>query len=123
MSNIVPLQDIQAMAEVAASSKMFGFKNPQEAMAIMLLCQAEGLHPAIAMRDFHVIQGFERIVIHIFRQIIHKSRSRSNQTSINTARLFNTPIFFQEVIHIAPRPLLLHFLQRRHTIKRNVNRA
>jgi hypothetical protein len=57
MSNIVPLQDIQAMAEVAATSKMFGFKNPQEAMAIMLLCQAEGLHPAIAMRDFHVIQG------------------------------------------------------------------
>ena len=57
MSNIVPLQDIQHMAEVAASSKMFGFKNPQEAMAIMLLCQAEGLHPAIAMRDFHVIQG------------------------------------------------------------------
>jgi hypothetical protein len=57
MSNIVPLQDIQAMAEVAASSKMFGFKSTQEAMAIMLLCQAEGLHPAIAMRDFHVIQG------------------------------------------------------------------
>ena len=57
MSNIVPLQDIQAMAEVAATSKMFGFKNSQEAMAIMLLCQAEGLHPAIAMRDFHVIQG------------------------------------------------------------------
>jgi hypothetical protein len=26
-------------------------------MAIMLLCQAENLHPAIAMRDFHVIQG------------------------------------------------------------------
>jgi hypothetical protein len=57
MSNIVPLQDIQHMAEVAASSKMFGFKSTQEAMAIMLLCQAEGLHPAIAMRDFHVIQG------------------------------------------------------------------
>ena len=57
MSNLVPLADIQSMAEVAATSKMFGFKNPQEAMAIMLLCQAEGLHPAIAMRDFHVIQG------------------------------------------------------------------
>ena len=57
MSNIVPLADIQKMAEVAATSKMFGFKNPQEAMAIMLLCQAENLHPAIAMRDFHVIQG------------------------------------------------------------------
>jgi hypothetical protein len=48
---------MQQMAEVAASSKMFGFKNPQEALAIMLLCQGEGLHPAIAMRDYHVIQG------------------------------------------------------------------
>lgn len=57
MSNLVPLSDIQAMAEVAAGSRMFGFKNPQEAMAIMLLCQAEDLHPAIAMRDYHVIQG------------------------------------------------------------------
>ena len=57
MSNIVPLNDIQQMAEVAATSKMFGFKNPQEAMAIMLLCQAENLHPAVAMRDYHVIQG------------------------------------------------------------------
>ena len=57
MSNIVPFQDMQQMAEVAAGSKMFGFKNTQEAMAIMLLCQAENLHPAVAMRDFHVIQG------------------------------------------------------------------
>ena len=57
MSNIVPFHDMQQMAEVAAGSKMFGFKNPQEAMAIMLLCQAENLHPAVAMRDFHVIQG------------------------------------------------------------------
>ena len=57
MSNLVPFQDMQQMAEVAAGSKMFGFKNSQEAMAIMLLCQAENLHPAVAMRDFHVIQG------------------------------------------------------------------
>ena len=57
MSNIVAFNDMQQMAEVAAGSKMFGFKNTQEAMAIMLLCQAENLHPAVAMRDFHVIQG------------------------------------------------------------------
>lgn len=57
MSNLVPLSDITTMAEVAAKSKMFGFKNPEEAMAIMLLCQAESLHPAVAMRDYHVIQG------------------------------------------------------------------
>jgi len=57
MSNIVPMADIQKMAKVAADSKMFGFKNDAEAMAIMLLCQAEDMHPAIAMRDYHVIQG------------------------------------------------------------------
>jgi len=57
MSNIVPMADIQKMAQVAADSKMFGFKNQAEAMAIMLLCQAEGMHPAIAMRDYHVING------------------------------------------------------------------
>jgi hypothetical protein len=57
MNNIVPFNDMQQMAEVAAGSKMFGFKNTQEAMAIMLLCQAENMHPAVAMRDFHVIQG------------------------------------------------------------------
>ena len=57
MSNIVAFNDMQQMAEVAAGSKMFGFKNTQEAMAIMLLCQAENLHPAVAMRDYHVIQN------------------------------------------------------------------
>jgi hypothetical protein len=51
------MADIQKMAKVAADSKMFGFKNEAEAMAIMLLCQAEGMHPAIAMRDYHVING------------------------------------------------------------------
>jgi len=57
MSNIVPFNDMQQMAEVAAASKMFGFKNTQEALAIMLLCQGENMHPAVAMRDYHVIQG------------------------------------------------------------------
>lgn len=57
MSNLVPFNEMQQMAEVVASSKMFGFKNQQEALAIMLLCQGENLHPAVAMRDYHVIQG------------------------------------------------------------------
>jgi hypothetical protein len=51
------MADIQKMAKVAADSKMFGFKNEAEAMAIMLLCQAENMHPAVAMRDYHVING------------------------------------------------------------------
>jgi len=57
MTALVPINEIREMAEVAAKSKMFGFKSTEEAMAIMLLCQAENLHPAIAMRDFNVILG------------------------------------------------------------------
>jgi hypothetical protein len=57
MSNIIAISDLERMATAAAASKMFGFKNKEEALAIMLLCQAEGLHPGIAMRDYHVIQG------------------------------------------------------------------
>ena len=43
MTALVPINEIREMAEVAAKSKMFGFKSPDEAMAIMLLCQAENL--------------------------------------------------------------------------------
>lgn len=57
MSNLIPYQDIYQMAEAAAKSKLFGFRTPEEAVAIMVLCQAEGLHPGIAMRDYHIIQG------------------------------------------------------------------
>ncbi len=58
MSNaLVPVQDVERMAMAVAKSGLFGFKSVDQAMAIMLIAQAEGLHPAIAARDYHVIQG------------------------------------------------------------------
>jgi hypothetical protein len=45
------------MAGAIAKSKMFGMKTQEEAFALMLIAQAEGMHPAIAARDYHVIQG------------------------------------------------------------------
>jgi hypothetical protein len=58
MSNaLVPVADIEKMAGAIAKSKMFGMKTADEAFALMLIAQAEGMHPAIAARDFHVIQG------------------------------------------------------------------
>jgi len=57
MSNIVPFNEMQAMAAAFAKSGMFGAKTPEQAMALLLLAQGEGLHPAIAMRDFDIIQG------------------------------------------------------------------
>jgi hypothetical protein len=45
------------MALAVAKSGLFGVKTPDQAMALMLIAQAEGLHPAIAARDYHVING------------------------------------------------------------------
>lgn len=57
MSNLVPVQDIERMAIAVAKSGLFGVKTADEAMALMLIAQAEGQHPAIAARDYHIIQG------------------------------------------------------------------
>mgnify|MGYP003704238249 CR=1 FL=1 len=57
MSNLVPVQDIERMAIAVAKSGLFGVRTPDEAMALMLIAQAEGQHPAIAARDYHIIQG------------------------------------------------------------------
>ncbi|MBK8184777.1 MAG: hypothetical protein IPK63_18620 [Candidatus Competibacteraceae bacterium] len=54
---LVPYQDMERMAAVIAQSGLFGVKNQNQAMALMLLAQAEGMHPATAARDYHVIQG------------------------------------------------------------------
>jgi hypothetical protein len=57
MTALVPISDIQQMATAVAKSGLFGIKTPDQGVALMLIAQAEGLHPAIAARDYHVIQG------------------------------------------------------------------
>lgn len=54
---LVPISDLERMATAFAKSNLFGTKTPDQCMALLLLAQGEGLHPAIAMRDFDVIQG------------------------------------------------------------------
>lgn len=57
MSNIVPFQEMQSMAEAIAASGLFGMKDKNSVLALMAVAQSEGLHPATAARDFHIIQG------------------------------------------------------------------
>lgn len=57
MNEIIPFVDIERMAMAIAKSGLFGVKTPEQACALMLIAQAEGMHPAIAARDYHVIQG------------------------------------------------------------------
>lgn len=54
---LVPMNDIEKMGSAIAKSGLFGMKTPEQAIALMLIAQAEGMHPAIAARDYHVIQG------------------------------------------------------------------
>ena len=56
-TQLVPVGDIERMALAVAKSGLFGLKTPEQAMALMLVAQAEGLHPASAARDYHIIQG------------------------------------------------------------------
>lgn len=53
----ISVNEVERMAHAVAKSGLFGVKNVEQAMALMLIAQAEGMHPAIAARDFHVIQG------------------------------------------------------------------
>ena len=62
MSNLVVAQhhsisEISQMASAVAKSNLFGVKTPDQALALMLLAQAEGLHPMVAARDYHIIEG------------------------------------------------------------------
>ena len=62
MSNLVVAQnhsiaEVAQMAKAVASSNLFGVKTPDQALALMLLAQAEGLHPMVAARDYHIIEG------------------------------------------------------------------
>lgn len=54
---LVPINDIQTMAQNIAKSGFFGLKTPEQATALMLVAQADGLHPAKAATHYHIISG------------------------------------------------------------------
>ena len=57
MNNVIPINEVREMAKVVAASKLFGMKDEAGAFALLLLAQAEGLHPMIAARDYDIING------------------------------------------------------------------
>lgn len=54
---LIPFSEIEKIATAIAKSQLFGVKDPTQAIALCLIAHAEGLHPAIAARDYSVIQG------------------------------------------------------------------
>lgn len=57
MSNIVPFEQQVTLAKAFVQSGLFGVKNESQALALMALCEAEGMHPARAIQEFHIVQG------------------------------------------------------------------
>ena len=60
MSNntqLVAVGDMQTMAGALAKSGLFGVKTADQALALMIVAQAEGRHPGSVASDYHIIQG------------------------------------------------------------------
>jgi hypothetical protein len=49
--------DLERLAASIAQSGLFGIKTKDQAIALMMIAHAEGRHPALAARDYDVIQG------------------------------------------------------------------
>lgn len=49
--------EIRQMSTAIVRSGLFGVANEAQAISLLLLAQAEGLHPMTAARDYHIIKG------------------------------------------------------------------
>lgn len=51
------MSDIERVALAIAKGGLFGSKDPNAVLTLCLLAQAEGQHPAVVFRDYHIING------------------------------------------------------------------
>jgi hypothetical protein len=57
MSNIVPYNEMEKMALATAKSGLFNVKNENQALTLMMIAQAENIHPIQAMQMYSIING------------------------------------------------------------------
>lgn len=55
-NSLIPYADVKAMSIALANGKLFG-KTAEQLLPLMLIAQAEGMHPAIAAMEYDIIQG------------------------------------------------------------------
>jgi hypothetical protein len=51
------LEEIERIGTLIAKSNLFGVKTPEQAIALCLIADAEGQHPALAASEYHIIQN------------------------------------------------------------------
>jgi hypothetical protein len=57
MTALVPFEQQLQLADAFCKSGLFGVRTRDQAIALMAICEAEGLHPAKAVQEYHIIQG------------------------------------------------------------------
>lgn len=57
MSKEIAIAEVRTMANSVTKSGMFGLKNPEQAFTLMLIAQAEGIHPIQAIQKYSIING------------------------------------------------------------------
>jgi len=51
------ISEVERVAFAIAKGGLFGSKDPNAVLTLCLLAQAEGQHPAVVFRDYHIISG------------------------------------------------------------------
>lgn len=51
------VSELERMGKAIAASGLFGIKTTEQAVALMLVAQSEGRHPATVAREYDIIQG------------------------------------------------------------------
>lgn len=51
------LQELQTLGGIVAKSKLLGTTDENQAVILLMLAQADKIHPIEAVRDYHIIQG------------------------------------------------------------------
>ena len=87
MSNLVPMNEISSMAKALAGSGLFGVKNETQAMALMLVAQSEGKHPASIAQDYDIIQGRPALKSQAMLARFQQSGGRVDWTSITDEKV------------------------------------
>ena len=56
-SPMIPFSELERMADSFAASNLFGAKTKAQALALLMIGQAEDMHPALAMQEFDIIEN------------------------------------------------------------------
>lgn len=56
-ASAMAISDVERIAKAIAQGGLFGSKDPNAVLTLCLLAQAEGQHPAVVFRDYHIISG------------------------------------------------------------------